>query len=76
MSISTDFSPRVGAIIPRMVRGKPERTWTSAEMGRKGGRARAKRLTAKERRAIATKASKAAATKRTEGAKSRTKRVT
>jgi hypothetical protein len=42
-----------------------------AEIGRRGGQARAKALTAKERSAIATKASKAAAKKRTQKAKER-----
>ena len=39
------------------------------EIGQKGGLARAKSLTASERRRIATKASKAAAKKRSEKAK-------
>jgi hypothetical protein len=40
-----------------------------SELGRKGGDARAKKLTADQRRAIATKASKAAAEKRRAKAK-------
>lgn len=39
-----------------------------AEIGRRGGQARAKALTPKERKKIATKASKAAAKKRSEKA--------
>jgi hypothetical protein len=42
-----------------------------AEMGRKGGLARAKKLTPKQRKEIATKASKAAAAKRRKRAKER-----
>lgn len=42
-----------------------------AEIGRRGGQARAKALTAKERKAIATKASRAAAKARTRKAKER-----
>ena len=42
-----------------------------ADFARSGGRARAKALTAKERTAIATKASKAAAKARTQKAKER-----
>jgi hypothetical protein len=42
-----------------------------AEIGRRGGQARAKALTAKERKAIAIKASKAAAKARTQQAKER-----
>jgi len=42
-----------------------------AEIGRRGGQARAKVLTAKQRREIATKASKAAAKARTRKAKER-----
>ena len=42
-----------------------------AEIGRRGGQARAKALTPKERKAIATKASKAAAKARTKKAKAR-----
>lgn len=41
----------------------------AVELGRRGGRARAKALSAKERKAIATKASKAAAAVRTRKAK-------
>ena len=41
------------------------------QIGRRGGQARAKALTAKERRAIATKASKAAADARSRKAKER-----
>jgi hypothetical protein len=44
-----------------------------SEIGRKGGYARAKRLTAEQRKAIAIKASKAAAKKRI--AKAKEKRV-
>jgi len=40
-----------------------------AELGRRGGEARAKSLTAKDRKAIATKASRAAARARTKKAK-------
>ena len=42
-----------------------------AEIGRRGGQARAKALTAKERKAIATKASRAAAKARAMKAKER-----
>jgi len=42
-----------------------------SELGKKGGPARAKSLTAKERKEIATKASKAAAKARTRKAKER-----
>jgi hypothetical protein len=42
-----------------------------AEIGRRGGLARAKALTAKQRKEIATKASKAAAKVRTRKAKER-----
>jgi phage gp16-like protein len=42
-----------------------------AELGRKGGKARLKTMTAEERRAVATKASKAAAKARTRKAKER-----
>jgi hypothetical protein len=42
-----------------------------SELARQGGKARANALTAKERRAIATKASKAAAKARTQRAKER-----
>jgi hypothetical protein len=42
-----------------------------SEMGRRGGLARAKKLTAKERRESALKASKAAAKKRTVQARAR-----
>jgi hypothetical protein len=42
-----------------------------AELARQGGQARAKALTATERKKIATKASKAAAKKRTESAQKR-----
>lgn len=38
-----------------------KREWTAAEMGRAGGKARAARLSAEERSAIAKKASEAAA---------------
>jgi hypothetical protein len=44
-----------------------------SELGKKGGPARAKSLSAKERKAIATKASKAAAKARTRKAKQRAK---
>jgi hypothetical protein len=44
-----------------------------AEMGRKGGLARAKNLSPKRRKEIATKASKAAAKARSEKAKRRKK---
>jgi len=40
-----------------------------SELGRKGGKARLKTMTAAERKAIATKASNAAAKKRTERAR-------
>ena len=40
-----------------------------AKLGRKGGKARLTKMTAEQRRAIATKASKAAAKKRTAAAK-------
>lgn len=43
----------------------------AAELGRIGGQTRAKKLTSEERRAIATKASKAAAKARTQKAKER-----
>jgi hypothetical protein len=43
----------------------------AAELGRIGGQTRAKKLTPEERRAIATKASKAAAKARTRKAKER-----
>ena len=46
----------------------------AAELGRIGGQTRAKKLTPEERRAIATKASEAAAKARTQRAKAR-KRV-
>ena len=42
-----------------------------SELARQGGRARAKALSSKERKAIATKASKAAAKARTRKAKER-----
>lgn len=42
-----------------------------AEIGRRGGQARASALTAKQRKAIATKASKAAAKVRSRNAKAR-----
>jgi hypothetical protein len=42
-----------------------------SEIGRRGGQARAKALTREERKAIATKASKAAAKARTRKAKER-----
>jgi hypothetical protein len=42
-----------------------------AEIGRRGGQARAKALSAKERKAIATKASKAAAKARRQKARAR-----
>jgi hypothetical protein len=45
----------------------------AAELGRIGGRLRAKRLSSEERRRIATKASKAAAAARTAKAKERKK---
>lgn len=45
-----------------------------AEMGRRGGLARAKRLSAERRKEIATKASKAAAKVRSRKAKARAKR--
>ena len=44
-----------------------------AEMGRKGGRARAKKLSPERRKEIATTASKAAAKKRSADAKKRRK---
>jgi hypothetical protein len=44
-----------------------------AEIGRRGGQARAKALTPKERKKIATKASKAAAKARSEKAAARKK---
>jgi hypothetical protein len=44
-----------------------------SELGKRGGKARAAALTAKERKAIATKASKAAAKARTLKAKARAK---
>jgi hypothetical protein len=44
---------------------------TAAEMGRRGGQARAKALSAKRRKEIAIKASKAAAKARTRKAKKR-----
>jgi len=42
-----------------------------AELGRKGGKARLQKMTAEQRRKIATKASKAAAKKRTQKASAR-----
>jgi hypothetical protein len=45
----------------------------AVELGRRGGQARAKALTAKERKAIAMKASRAAAKKRTAEAKAKKK---
>lgn len=45
----------------------------AAELGRIGGQTRAKKLTSDERRAIAIKASKAAAAARTKKAKARKK---
>jgi hypothetical protein len=45
-----------------------------AEMGRRGGLARAKKLSAEKRREIATKASKAAAKVRSKKAKERGKK--
>jgi len=44
-----------------------------AEIGRKGGKARLKKMTPEQRREIATKASKAAALARTKRAKARRK---
>jgi hypothetical protein len=44
-----------------------------SELGKVGGKARAKALSAKERTAIATRASKAAAKARTKAAKARRK---
>jgi hypothetical protein len=44
-----------------------------SELGRKGGKARMKTMTAEERRAVATKASKAAAEARKRKAKERKK---
>ena len=44
-----------------------------AEIGRRGGKARAEALSAKQRKAIATKASKAAAVARTRKAKEKAK---
>ena len=46
-----------------------------AEMGRRGGQARAKALTAKQRKESATKASKAAAEARKRKAKERNKKA-
>ena len=45
--------------------------YARSELAREGGKARAKALTASERRAIATKASRAAAKARTQKAKER-----
>ena len=45
------------------------------ELGRRGGLARAKKLSPEERKKIATKASKAAAKKRTAQAKKRRKKT-
>jgi hypothetical protein len=46
-----------------------------SELGRKGGKARLKTMTAEQRREIATKASKAAAKARTRKAKENKKRI-
>jgi hypothetical protein len=46
-----------------------------SEMGRRGGRARAKKLTAKQRKESALKASRAAAKKRKEKAAERKKKI-
>jgi hypothetical protein len=45
-------------------------------LGKKGGKARFARMTPAERKALATKASKAAAKKRTEKAKKKAKKAT
>ena len=51
---------------------KPEKkVMTAVEMGRKGGQRRAKALTAERRKAIAIKASRAAAKKRMAKAKAK-----
>jgi hypothetical protein len=49
----------------------PEQRKIAEELGRIGGKTRARKLSASERRAIATKASKAAAKVRTQRAKER-----
>jgi hypothetical protein len=51
----------------------PEQKKIAAELGRIGGNARAKALSSKERKAIATKASRAAAAARKKKAKERKK---
>jgi hypothetical protein len=54
-----------------MLCGMSEKNTAAVELGRRGGLARKKALSAKERKAIATKASKAAAKARTRKAKER-----
>jgi hypothetical protein len=58
-----------GVIFAGMDDDQIKKLWS--EFARRGGQARAKALTAKERKAIATKASKAAARARTRKAKKR-----
>lgn len=54
-------------------RGTSGKNLAAVELGRRGGQARAKALTSKERKAIAAKASKAAAKARTHKAKEKKK---
>ena len=54
-----------------MLWGMSEKNPAAVELGRRGGLARKEALSAKERKAIATKASKAAARARTRKAKER-----
>jgi hypothetical protein len=58
-----------GVVFARMKDDPIAKLWS--EFARRGGRARAKALTAKQRKEIATKASKAAAKVRTRKAKER-----
>jgi hypothetical protein len=61
--------------IPRMEVSKETVKQVMKALGRRGGLARAKKLTAKQRKESATKASKAAAAARTKKAKARKREV-
>jgi hypothetical protein len=72
--VRTALGPRVyieAMKAPPKLELNPEQRKIAVELGRIGGQARAKALSSKERKAIATKASKAAAKARKRKAKER-----
>jgi len=70
--IFTDSLSRFGGIVCCMKKSAISKYLS--ELGRKGGKARLKTMTAEQRREIAMKASRAAAQKRTAAAKAKKRR--